>query len=219
MKTILILVHSLILLVFSHKQSVGQKTIDTKLKKQLDSVLELDQHYRAIIMNPAKKDSFAKKLHLTTQQADNTAMALSMHADSANIIFVEKIIKEYGYPGKSLVGKPTDEAAWNVIQHSTKIHQYIGLIKEAANDGELSFKLYATMLDRDLLNQGKEQIYGTQIRSQKMKDGKMSIFVWPIQDAEKVNERRKKAGFDDTVEQNAKKFGVTYSVINMDDIK
>jgi hypothetical protein len=209
----------IILLLFTAKVAISQKMINIQLKRQLDSVMRLDQQYREIIMVPAKQDYFAKSLQITTQQANDKAMELMMQADSTNIVFIEEVIKKYGYPGKSLVGEPTNEAAWNVIQHSTKIHQYIYLIKGAAQNNELPFRLYAMMLDRDLMDQGKEQIYGTQLRSQKMKNGKVAIFVWPIRNPSTVNKLRKEAGFDSTVEQNAKRFNVTYRVVKMDEVK
>ncbi len=60
-----------------------------------------------------------------------------------------------------MVDTPANEAAWYIIQHSNKIHQYIDLIKKAADEHELPFHLYAMMLDRDLMDLGKEQMYGT----------------------------------------------------------
>jgi len=218
MKRVLTILLSLTIIMIA-KLSVGQNTVNFKLKKQLDSVYELDQRYRAVMMDPAKKDSFIKSMRITPQQADNAVWSLMRNSDSTNINFIEKIIGKHGYPGKSIVGEPTNEAAWNVIQHSTKIHVYIALIKDAAEKGELPFRLYAMMFDRDLMNQGKEQVYGTQVRSQKIKSGKMATFVWPIQDPDGVNERRSKAGFDSTIEENARKLGVTYHVMKMDEIK
>lgn len=61
--------------------------------------------------------------------------------------------------GKSLVGTPTIEAAFYVIQHSPKISQYFPLIERAGKRNELSFTLFAKMHDRLLVNQKKEQKY------------------------------------------------------------
>jgi len=43
--------------------------------------------------------------------------------------------------------------------------------------------------------------------------------TWPIQDPTHVNERRKKAGFDQTVEQNAKRLGIDYYALTMEQVK
>ncbi|MEO8887221.1 MAG: DUF6624 domain-containing protein [Mucilaginibacter sp.] len=198
--------------------AIGQIKLNTPLKKQMDSVFVLDQKYReamTLLNNPAKKDSIVKVMGVPSEGYQK----LQSHIDTLNLIFIEKVFAQYGYPGTTLVGEPTNEAAWNVIQHSAKIAEYLPLIKKAAENKELPFRLYAIMLDRNLLQQDKEQIYGTQIQAQKMKNGKFEMFVWPIKDPETVNDRRKKAGFDLTVEENAKRFNVTYTIKKIDEIK
>jgi hypothetical protein len=136
---------------------------------------------------------------------------------------IGEIIRKYGYPGKSLVGEPSNEAAFYVIQHSDKIPQYLPLVKEAAEKGELPFRLYAMMLDRSLMYEGKEQVYGTQGRGLQVPDPasgqkKMMMVIWPIKDAAGVNARRKAAGFDLTVEQNAKRMGIDYTAFTLEEI-
>ena len=157
---------------------------------------------------------------MSASKAMSHYWTLQNHADSANVVFVEKLFKTYGYPGKTLVGEPANEAAWYVIQHSPKIDQYLPMMKRAAESKELPFRLYAMMLDRQLMNQHKEQIYGTQATSAALKNGeKIGWYIWPIKDASGVNERRKKAGFDQTVEENAKRLGVDYKMIKIEDVK
>lgn len=210
------------LLLLMSIKAYSQNTINLILKRQLDSVMLLDQKYRETLMlltMPAKKDSVIKSLKMTPAQANNHFWKLQGSLDSLNIIFVKKVFKQYGYPGKSLVGSPTDESAWNVIQHSAKISQYIPLIKNAAEHKELPYRLYAMMLDRDLMDQGKEQIYGTQGTCRQLKNGVKECFIWPVQEPKKVNARRKNAGFEMTVEDNAQRLGITYRVVKMMEVK
>jgi hypothetical protein len=214
---------TLILFFFISYAAFSQPKLNFPLKKQMDSVMALDQKYREVLtllLEPSKKDSVAKSLSLSVANAMNYYSKLQNHLDSANIVFVEQVFKQYGYPGKTLVGEPTDEAAWNVIQHSPKINQYMPMIKAAAEKHELPFSLYAKMLDRKLMNEGKEQIYGTQAHCGQLKSGKnMGCFIWPIKDPAGVNARRKKAGFDQTVEQNARRLDVNYKVIKIDEVR
>lgn len=213
---------ALVLLLFVYTGVFAQSKINTRLKKQLDSVMILDQKYRdtlSLLMDPIKQDSMAKSLKLSVKQANGHYWTLQDRLDSLNVVFVEDVFKKYGYPGKSIVDTPTNKVAWFIIQHSPKIHQYIGMMKMAADENELPFHLYAMMLDRDLMNEGKEQIYGTQISCQKFKKIKDQCIVWPIKDPANVNERRKKAGFPTTVEQNATRLDVTYRVIKIEDVK
>jgi len=213
----------LLFLLFMGGTAVGQQKLNLPLKKQLDSALVLDQKYREILtllMDPKQRDSVAKRLSLTVLQANGHYWKLQNQVDSANIVFVEAVFKRYGYPGKSLVGEPTNEVAWSIIQHSSKINQYMPLIKAAAEKQELPFSLYAKMLDRQLMNEGKEQIYGTQAVCRPLKNGKnIGCFIWPIKDPTGVNARRKKAGFDQTVEQNAKRLDVDYKVIRIEEVR
>ena len=123
------------------------------------------------------------------------------------------------------MGEPTNEAAWYVIQHSDDIEHYLPLIKKAAKKGEMPYYLYAQMLDRQLMREGKEQLYGTQAMGYNVLNpatGQREAqppFVWPIKDAAGVNERRKKAGFPTTVEQNAANLGIPYRVLTLSDVE
>ena len=79
------------------------------------------------------------------------------------------------------------------------------------------------MLDRKLTREGKDQVYGTQVYGLMINNpqtGKKDFFqyVMPIKDAKNVNKRRKKAGFDTTVEANALRLGVVYKVYTKEEI-
>ncbi|MBD1392435.1 DUF6624 domain-containing protein [Mucilaginibacter glaciei] len=200
----------------------AQKHFDISLKKQMDSVMFLDQKYRDTLtwlMTPDKVAAITKKLGMSASNAINHYNKLQKNIDSANTNFVEGIFKQYGYPGKSLVGDSTSEAAWHIIQHSKRIDDYIPIIKKAAEEHELTFRLYAMMLDRYLMNKNQEQIYGSQMTMRTLKSTKINEWiVWPLKDPKRVNALRKKAGFKDTVEENAANLDVKYRVIKLDDI-
>jgi hypothetical protein len=44
------------------------------------------------------------------------------------------------------------------------------------------------------------------------------MIIYPIENPEKVNRRRKKMGFETTVEANAQLLGITYRVIGMEEL-
>ncbi len=80
------------------------------------------------------------------------------------------------------------------------------------------------MQDRLLMQEGKEQIYGTQGRGFATqgadgRPGPMQMFIWPIKDPKNVNRRRKEAGFTDTVEENARRLGIEYKVMTLEEAK
>ncbi|MCO5725867.1 BT_3928 family protein [Robiginitalea marina] len=157
---------------------------DLPLKRALDSVLELDQKYRAEM----DFESWRKQVAL----------------DSANLRTIDSIMAIYGYPGKTLVGVPANLAAWYVIQHSNRIDEFLPQIRIAAETGELPYRLYAMMLDRSLMGQDKPQRYGTQGMSYFTGTPEEVSLIWPIEDPENVNARREQAGFSQTVEAYGK---------------
>jgi len=193
--------------------------IDHILKKKLDSIAIADQQYRLIANNltSASSDSLAKVYHVSPDSIYDYLMAIQAKDDSADLLIVENIIKEHGYPGRSLVGTPTNEAAFYVIQHSPKIKEYLPLLQSAAQAGELSATLVAMMEDRLLVQERKEQVYGTQLWGNPVKDSATGItkpeyYFDPILDPENVNKRRIKAGFTTTIEQYAKEMGIPYRI-------
>lgn len=210
------------ILCFTGLVTQAQKHYNPALKKQLDSVMLLDQKYRDTLtwlMTPDKVVATSKSIGMSASQAINHYSKLQKDIDSSNTHFVEAIFKRYGYPGKSFVGDSTSEAAWYVIQHSKKIDDYIPVIKEAAEAHELTFRLYAMMLDRYLMNRNQEQIYGSQMTMRTLKATKKNEWiVWPIKAPKNVNALRKKAGFKDTVEENAANLDVKYRIIKLDEI-
>jgi len=119
------------------------------------------------------------------------------------------------------VGRPTNEAAWYVIQHSNKIAQYLIWVQGAAEAGELPFYRYAQMLDRKLMDDGQEQVYGTQWAGYTVLDHETGqrhtiALIWPIKDASKVDKRRREAGFATSLAQSAEKIGIPYIPVTLE---
>ncbi|MBV8326062.1 DUF6624 domain-containing protein [Chryseobacterium sp.] len=190
----------------------AQQKENEALKKELDGIMKVDQGYRMLFdsgISPEKKDRLLAELNIDKEEFEKKSWKLVAEHDSINMQKIEHIISQYGYPGKTLVGEPTNQAAWYVIQHSKNIGKYLPLIKEAGKKNEIPLIWVAMMEDRYLMYENKEQIYGTQGKGEMTKDkeGKQIFisFIWPIRDPQNVNKRRKEAGFDSTVEENAKR--------------
>jgi hypothetical protein len=216
----------LIIIVICSTNCFAQSPDIRQLKMQLDSILMIDQgirEYNDTETSDSRKDTLSELLGYTRTDLEERGWKISQTIDSINLVKVEKIISKYGYPGKTMVGVPANTAVFYVIQHSNKIAKYYPLIEKAGNTGELDFKYSAMMLDRMLTNERKEQIYGTQVYMQMInnpKTGKKEAFeyVLPIKNPNTVNERRKKAGFDSTVEENALRLGVVYKIYTYKEI-
>ena len=180
----------------------SQPTINTDLKKELDAIMFTDQAFRRQYdpkMSEKERRDIADSLDMDYDTMRKNLLVLMHKYDAENIEKIETIIAKYGYPGKSLVGEPTNRAAFLVIQHSNKISELLPIVKLAAENGELPFSLYAMMIDRQLMYKGAEQIYGSQ------GDERNGVaIIWPIKDAGNVNYLRKKAGFPETIEEYSK---------------
>ncbi|MFS4432095.1 DUF6624 domain-containing protein [Chryseobacterium sp. S90] len=190
----------------------AQQKVNEALKKELDEIMKVDQGYRMLFdseITPEKREQLLATLNIDKEEFKKKGWQMVAEHDSLNVQKIENIIAQYGYPGKTLVGEPTNQAAWYVIQHSTKIGKYLPLIKKAGKQKEIPFTWVAMMEDRYLMQEDKEQIYGTQGKGEMTKDknGKQVFvnFVWPVKDLKNVNKRRKEAGFDSTIEENAKR--------------
>lgn len=210
-------------------QGLAQQGLDTMLKNQLDSILTSDQGIREYLdtrVTESRKDSLSVLLGYSRKVLDKNAFGIMKTIDSVNLGKVEAIIKKHGYPGKSIVGETANEAIFFVIQHvPKKIPVYYKLIKRAGKSGELPYKYVAMMLDRKLTMKGKKQFYGTQGYSVMVADPqtgerKPFSYIMPIKNPRSVNRRRRKAGFDTTVEENAKNnLGIEYKPYTRKEIR
>ena len=195
--------------------------IDFDLKNRLDSIAKYDQLYRPLLQETdlEKREALAQKLGLAKEDYTGDLWKKQRLLDTSNLKVVKNILDNYGYPGKSIVGEPTNLIALDVIEHNPiHIDQYIDLFKEAAAKGELPMTRVAALEDKYLMQQHKEQIYGTQAQI----TAANGFFIWPIKDPEGVNRRRADAGFDRTIEEYAAELmgeKTTYKVLKLSDIK
>ncbi|MEP2934849.1 MAG: BT_3928 family protein [Gilvibacter sp.] len=177
--------------------------LDFTIKRRLDSIAVLDQRYRTLIMasSDEEREKIGKEMGLEAADYTGDLWAKQIAIDTSNLKYVESLLAKGKYPGKSMVGEPTNMAAWYVIQHNPdRIPMHLDMMKAAGKNGELPFTAVAMMEDRYLMNQGKEQEYGTQGMSYNDDRGS---FIWPIRDAANVNKRRAEAGFTRTLEEYA----------------
>ncbi|TDC01093.1 hypothetical protein E1267_32895 [Nonomuraea longispora] len=109
---------------------------------------------------------------------------------------LSEIMDQYGWPTVTLVGEEGARRAWLIAQHADRQldvqRRALRLMAEAAATGEADPGMLAMLRDRVLVNEGREQICGSQIAD--VKDG--VPIPWPCQDPARVNQRRAEAGLD-----------------------
>jgi hypothetical protein len=130
--------------------------------------------------------------------------------DSTNQRSVKAIIQKYGWPGISFVGKKANQAVFLVIQHASleMMMEFIEQFRKSVEAGESRPADLALMEDRIRIRMGKPQLYGSQVRNNKLTG--LDEF-YPIEDESHVNERRRKIGLE-PLEEYAKRFGMTYEL-------
>jgi hypothetical protein len=106
------------------------------------------------------------------------------------------ILDNHGWPTVSLVGAEAARRAWLVAQHADRQlglqRKALTLMTQAVEAGEADPKHLAMLRDRVLVNEGRRQIYGTQIAG--VVDG--APIPWPCEDPERMDERRAGVGLE-----------------------
>lgn len=123
--------------------------------------------------------------------------------DHRNHELVISIIEKCGMPTLDEVNRRQMDAIWLTLQHTGKKHRkkYLPQIEAAVKNGDLSKEKFALMKDRILMDEGKPQLYGSQI-----KNGKL----YKLESPDKVNERRKEMEME-PLEDYLKKINIKYT--------
>lgn len=138
------------------------------------------------------------RLEFIEHPDDVQLMMRMIEGDAQNTIWLDEVIKQYGWPGKSLVGEDGARAAFLLAQHSpSPVFQKrcLELLKTAVNQNDADVKHLAYLTDRVLISDGKPQLYGTQGTE---KNG--VIVPLPLEDEEHVDERRQSIGLEPMAE-------------------
>jgi hypothetical protein len=156
-----------------------------------------DQLHNELLARMEKEQNLRRDL--IDSPDDIQLMMRMMEADAQNTMWLDDIIKQYGWPAKSLVGEDGVQAAFLIVQHSPALQfqkKCLQLLEQAVRDDEANPINLAYLTDRIRISEGKTQLYGTQ--GQTNPDG--SIIPFPIEDEEHVDERRKAIGLEPIAE-------------------
>lgn len=117
---------------------------------------------------------------------------------------VKEMVENIGFLGISKVGKEGSHNAWLLVQHtpdSEFMKMYLQMMEEQ-DEGEYDKVNHAYLKDRVLLNDGKPQLYGTQLVNDKV-TGKPVLYE--VEDRENLNKRREEIGLE-TIEEYLRNF-------------
>ena len=127
----------------------------------------------------------------------------------ANELRLIQLLDQYGWPTASEVTEFAAAGAALIINHTNDElrAKYFPMLEKAFQKGEAQPLRYAKMKDRLLTEEGKEQIYGTQ-----MKFDEMTKVPYPIKDAEYVDKRRAYIGLGPLSTYLKERFDVDWNV-------
>jgi hypothetical protein len=170
--------------------STYAQSLNDSLVYQLDSIRSADQEYRAQLAEIQTR--FAKDTSELKQQLQ--IVFNKMHkADSLNLVAIEKILIQFGWPEPAVIGDEGCSTIFLVIQHADLPAQqkYLPLVHEAVKQKKLKSSSLALLEDRVALKEGRKQLYGTQLSW----DIKTNTYTMqPIDDPDNVDKRRADVG-------------------------
>lgn len=150
------------------------KKFNLALSKQIDSLKNADQ-------SP-----------ITIKNADSAEKAFK-RIIRTNFPIIKSIADRYGFPGSDLVGKQSSDNYWLLIQHSDFDvlfqKRLLQLMKVQVDKKNASGQNYAYLIDRTNLNEGKKQVYGTQVNM-----GPNGTTIKPCVDTAELDKRRFSVG-------------------------
>ena len=158
-----------------------QWNYDLALKETLENIFERDQYDRLLWSHAVKNNPD------DTERNERLARRALM-TDSLNLVLVDEILSQHGFPLKELVGDFGNQAAWLVFQHADLDHQkrFLPQMEAAVSHGDIAPLYLALLRDRIDVREGRPQRYGTQT------DEKGNLA--PLLDASRVNQWRQEVG-------------------------
>jgi|SRR6056297_273719 len=150
-----------------------------------------------------KKSEILSEVYISDQKIrrENNLIKYAKE-DHRNQELIISIIEKCGMPTLNEVNQEQMDAIWLGLQHTENKYRikYFPLIEKAVKNGDLSKEQYALMKDRILMDEGKPQIFGSQIKNGKLYD---------LEEPETVNERRQEMGLE-PIEDYLKRFDITF---------
>ncbi|GIV28550.1 MAG: hypothetical protein KatS3mg027_2364 [Bacteroidia bacterium] len=170
------------------------KTIEQSEKsgviKSINTMVQHDQFWRRLMVRHINNDNNVKD-SITEPEIKRKIQ----QTDSVNYFSLKKILKKVGFPGYSKVGMVGSQNFWILVQHQDKHINFqkkvLKKMKKEVKRNNASPNLYAYLYDRVMVNTGKKQMYGTQMRLNK---DSTSYEPYPLKYPDKVNELRREVG-------------------------
>lgn len=175
-----------------HFWSAITKRIEQHYLVCLDSCV--NKEYALKLFYLGVKDQKYRKYYPTLRQSfDGIEWAKN---DLQNDSAFSCLVKKYGFPSLSKVGKLASTAGFLIIQHGKTKYKHYRMLVKAYKKGDFEAALYAKTLDRWRTDHHRKQLYGTSwYRSHKTTPIYGDKWVLePVKDFKNLNKRRLSMG-------------------------
>ncbi|MXV50119.1 hypothetical protein GS399_03990 [Pedobacter sp. HMF7647] len=185
------------------KESQYESTLELPaLRKEINSLTLDDQKLRY------------QKIQAKTDSARESINEQIMKSDIRNVNHAKKIIRQYGWPKISQIGKDGQNNFWLIVQHADQDVRFqqvaLKAMEKLKGTNEINMENYAFLYDRVQCNLNYKQLYGTQVEWTNR--GEASAFR-PIFEEYKTDEIRKVIGLQ-TLRIYALTYGFVYHKIS-----
>jgi len=162
----------------------------TITKKYMQLAKDLKQPKLAFDLLKAFGLDQSIRLYLMKIHNDTAAKADAKKIGSANLMLIKQLVRQYGFPGLSMVGSEAYEAAFILCQHADDDLAFqktvLESLKKLATAGDARKEDVAYLTDRVMVKEKGVQLYGTQFKS--------AGTLYPITDSVNVDKRRAEMG-------------------------
>lgn len=162
------------------ERDAGTRTWDSTLRQELLSMAAADQEVR---------EGFGPDA-----LGDTAFMGRMARTDSAHTRRLRELVDSLGWPEADAVGSEGLEAAFLLVQHAADPAfraRMLPRVEEDVRAGHLDPQDYALLVDRVRQQEGRLQLYGTQLS---MDAGDEGLRLDPIEDSAGVDARRAALG-------------------------
>ncbi len=159
-----------------------------ELRQELGDMVKEDQKARFKMIEMMRQSPASSE--------EMTAILKELRAiDRKHTQRMKEIVKQHGWPTRSMVGADGAQNAWLLVQHADHDRAFqshcLELMKLLLDQGEVSKSNFAYLTDRVLIGEGKPQRYGTQLHTVAGE-----LVPQKMEDPERVDERRKEMGME-----------------------
>lgn len=178
MKILLVLIG----LIQAAQLSFGQKMVYTDFVLINDSIQNENLADKKLVENIGEKYGWESK-------EINEVRKMALVHDSINLNKLKRIIEKEKWYGNELISEKILANLFEIL-HFSEIpiqEKYLPLMREVVKNSNVDANYLAIVEDQVAVGQGKKQIYGSQIKEDKVTH---LLYVAPLEDPDNVDKRR-----------------------------